>query len=56
MAEAIRLLPADIVAVQETWWLRDGTEDTDGTDGTGSTGGTHGVDALAALARDRGRS
>ena len=51
MAEAIRRLPADIVAVQETWWLRDGTEDTNSTDGTGSTGGTHGVDALAALAR-----
>ena len=51
VAEGIGRLPADIVALQETWWLRDGADSTDGTNGTSGTGG---VDAVAALARDRG--
>jgi endonuclease/exonuclease/phosphatase family metal-dependent hydrolase len=52
--DAIGRLPADIVALQETWWLRDGADGTDDTDDTDDTGDTHDADALAALARDRG--
>ncbi|MGH3410289.1 MAG: endonuclease/exonuclease/phosphatase family protein, partial [Streptosporangiaceae bacterium] len=48
VAEAIGALPADIVALQETWWLRDGTDGPSGTDGAGD------ADAVAAVARDRG--
>jgi endonuclease/exonuclease/phosphatase family metal-dependent hydrolase len=47
VAEAIGALPADIVALQETWWLRDGT------DGTNSSAGADDADAVAAAARDR---
>jgi endonuclease/exonuclease/phosphatase family metal-dependent hydrolase len=45
VAEAIGALPADIVALQETWWLRDGADGPSGTDS---------VDAVAAVARDQG--
>jgi endonuclease/exonuclease/phosphatase family metal-dependent hydrolase len=47
VTEAIGRLPADIVALQETWWLRDGADGIDDTDGAG------GADALAVAARDR---
>jgi endonuclease/exonuclease/phosphatase family metal-dependent hydrolase len=56
VAEAIGRLPADIVALQETWWLRDGTDSPSGADGidaTDDTDGADGADALAVAARDR---
>lgn len=51
VAEAIGALPADIVALQETWWLRDGTDGPSGTDGPD---GAEDADTLADVARDRG--
>ena len=53
VAEAIGRLPADIVALQETWWPRDGASGADGLDATDATDGAGGADAVAVAARDR---